>query len=112
MPELELIYTIMTILFMLVFLLVAIFMIITMLRAIRAPKAYYPPPARELVGQLMCPKCGSKELEPIGYYTLRCKDCGFTFRIGAERHGGVYFWPWIIPPLMWPILFWSASREK
>jgi len=112
MPEFELIYTIMTILFTVVFLLIAVFMIIMMLRAMRAPRAYYPPPARELVGQLMCPKCGSKELEPIGYYTLRCKKCGFTFSIGARRTGGVCFWPWIFPPIIWPTFLWSAQMEK
>jgi hypothetical protein len=97
---LELIYTVFSVLFIGVFLVVAVFMLVTMLRALRAPTAYYPPApsAREMVGQLTCPKCGSKDLGPIGYYTLRCKSCGFVFRIGTEHVGGFY----VVPPIFWP----------
>ncbi len=111
MPEFDIVYGIMTALFIGVFLIMAIFMIVMMLRTLRAPKVYYLPPARELIGQLMCPKCGSRDLEAIGYYTLRCKSCGFTFRVGAERLGGFYFWP-LMFPIFWPMAFWWPVREK
>ncbi|MFQ6077212.1 MAG: hypothetical protein ACE5Z5_13955, partial [Candidatus Bathyarchaeia archaeon] len=54
--------------------------------------------------QLMCPKCGSKDLELVGYYTIRCKKCAFMYSIGRER---VYYYPgiWLWPMVWWPF-FW------
>jgi transposase-like protein len=64
--------------------------------------AYYPPLRLE---EYACPKCGSKELEPIGRRTIRCKKCRTTFTIGTEATEEKWIvWPffwWI--PMIWPI---------
>jgi len=41
-----------------------------------------------LMNEVVCPKCcSSSGLEPTGYQTLRCKNCGFTFSFG----GGILY---------------------
>jgi len=107
MPALEL-YVILSLGIVILFLVMAAFMLLTLFRAWRAPRIYYPPRpgARELVKELMCPKCGLKELEPISYYMIRCRSCGFVFSVGREAaypyYPGWWFWPlfgW------WPFLW-------
>ncbi|MBO3810113.1 MAG: hypothetical protein FGF50_11055 [Candidatus Brockarchaeota archaeon] len=104
--------------FMLVFTIMMLFTLYMMFRALRSPRLYYPPPgpsASTLVKELMCPKCGSRELEPIGYCTIRCKSCGFIFSVGAPAvypyHTGWLFWPMLWLPLFWflPII-WLEKR--
>ncbi|MEM3986521.1 MAG: hypothetical protein QXR39_07100 [Candidatus Methanomethylicia archaeon] len=76
-------------------------------------KLYYPPKTiNEISKELICPKCSSKDLKPVGYRTLRCEKCGFTFSIGF----GNGFW--ISPLLLWfpillpflPIFIWKKKK--
>jgi hypothetical protein len=111
MPALELVYAMLSLGIMVIFLAMAAFILFTMFRAWRAPRVCYPPrpSARELVEKLMCPKCGSRELEPTGYYTIRCRACGFMFGIGGEAaypyHPGYPSW-WFWPLVGWWPLLW------
>lgn len=87
---------------LLIFVLMFAFIALTFIRGFRM-QAYQPTTIR--VEDYACPKCGSKDLEPIGRRTLRCKRCGTTFTIQpetAEVHWMVwpFFW-WI--PILWPI---------
>jgi DNA-directed RNA polymerase subunit RPC12/RpoP len=67
--------------------------------------SYYIPIEIE---KLSCPKCTSKDLEVIGYRTIRCKKCGFIFSIGGAIYYGwfpwVFFWP-----LWFPIIFFKEK---
>ena len=56
-------------------------------RAMRSPTIYYAPNRgiKELARELMCPRCGLRYLEPIGRYSLRCRNCGFAFNVGVLK---------------------------
>lgn len=64
--------------------------LLLIIKAMRAPNIYYAPTRKieELASELMCPKCGLRNLRPIGKYTLKCKSCGFTFNVGVLRLRG------------------------
>jgi len=100
----DLLPTLFIIAFFSIFILVAAFMLIMMVKTLRGPKAAHTiSPAKELSSQLACPKCGSRDLEPVGFYTIRCRTCGFTFSVGSiERPIYHPFW-WFGWPFVWLI---------
>jgi len=101
--------------FMIIFASTFILMLYIMFKGVKWIKAYHPPPKAmdEIYRELMCPKCGSKDLKPIGYYTLKCEKCGFIFTIGFR--GGFWIPPlflWL--PIFWPfipIIIWGKRRQ-
>ena len=66
------------------------FLILLIYKTMRAPNIYYAPTQRieELASELMCPRCGMRNLTPIGKYTIECRTCGFTFNVGRLRLRG------------------------
>ena len=73
-------------------------------RALRAPSIAYAqmPSMNELIKELSCPKCGSKQLENLGHGVIRCRECGFIFSVWPYRGYAVpYLW-WVWPFLWWP----------
>lgn len=94
--------TIITILILAIALCIFIFVFVMMVLSItrwRRAVAYPLPTIK--IEDYMCPKCGSKELEPIGRRTLKCKKCGTTFTINPENTEE----RWVIWPI-WPIFWW------
>lgn len=106
------IFLLISIILMMVFM--SIFIIVFyMMKGLKRFNVYYPPPKtmNEISRELMCPKCGSRELKPIGYRTLRCDKCGFTFTIGFRE--GLWISPlflWF--PILWPILPIIVWRKR
>ena len=108
--ELELLQLAFLITFMLLLIIAASLTLYMMFRVLRPPRAYPPPPGpsvSELARGLMCPKCGSKDLEQRGYYRVRCRACGFAFILDGEEiwpyHPGWWLWPIFWWPIFW---FW------
>ncbi len=98
------IFIITIIVFLLTFILFFILIILSITRGFKT--SYYIPIEIE---KLSCPKCISKELEVIGYRTIRCKKCGFIFSIGSEV---IYYgcFPWMLFwPLWFPIIFFKEK---
>ncbi|MDW8023393.1 MAG: hypothetical protein RMJ15_06625 [Nitrososphaerota archaeon] len=97
---------IMVILVFALFLLTFAFMAISLFRWIKTPICYERIPAIK-PEEYACPKCGSKELEPIGRRTLRCRKCGttFTIRTGAAE---VYWAIWPFLPIIW---WWNSTKD-
>lgn len=92
--------------FLLLFILFFIIIAISIIKGFKLPSQYYVPIEIE---KLSCPKCSSKELEVIGYRTIRCKKCGFIFSIGSEIIYPIWF-PWIFFwPLWFPIIFFKEK---
>lgn len=112
----ETIIILIIIIFMIIFTLLSILMFYMLIKGLMKIKVYYPPTKtiNEISRELMCPKCGSKDLKPVGYRTLKCEKCGFTFSIGFGS--GL----WITPLLLWfpiifpfiPIFIWRKKRGR
>ncbi|MEM2928053.1 MAG: hypothetical protein QXP60_03715 [Nitrososphaerota archaeon] len=91
--------TIIVIITLIIFLLTFImFFILIMISIIKGFKISYHTPME--IEKLSCPRCSSKELEAIGYRTIKCRKCGFIFSIGGEVYYG--WFPWIF---FWPLWF-------
>lgn len=111
----EVIFPIVIVLFMLMFMLTFIMMLYMMLKGLKRFRVYYPPrrTINEISKGLMCPRCGSKELKSIGYYTLKCDKCGFIFTVGFRE--GVWISPlFLFFPVFWPfipIIIWKKMEK-
>lgn len=108
LSELELLNLMLTITIMVIFVVVTLFMLLMMFRAFRIPRLSYPPPspASALAKELMCPRCSSRELEPVGHYTIKCRGCGFMFSVGTPA-AYLYDPSWWLWPIIWWPLFWA-----
>jgi len=91
--------------FLVIFSLMTIFIFLMVYKILRY-RYFLPPITLESIKDLCCPKCTSKELELIGYRTIKCKKCAFTFNIGPSAPYSIWWfglWPlfWV-----WPIFWW------